>query len=201
VTCSARSRVSTSALPLGPGSRRAVRNYAAINRWLDPRDLEQEAAVVALEAARTWEPDGGTSRDLWEAWKVGLALSRFVAEQRVPVSLPKYKGESWHEAASALRECLEVGLPGGVGENPELARLAVESYEAPENVVDMRRELDAIRRLLDEAEPAARAVLLEEEKSSVVADRMGIPTREVYDRTRRAIVVLRSAFFDRRADR
>ncbi len=52
----------------------------------------------------------------------------------------------------------------------------------------------AIRSILDGESEAARAVLLEEEKSADVAERLGVPPREVYDQTAHAMRALRAAF-------
>jgi len=173
-----------SALPrscplLGPGSRAAVRRYHALNPWLDRGDLEQEAIVVAIEASATWREDG-TTIDLWVAWKVGLRLSRFVAEQRCPTSLPKRKGASWREAACATRAEL-------TGETPDTS-------ESPDDALDRARAAAKVRAILEQATDAARAVLLAEEKSAAVASRLGMSVRQVYDQTARAMLALRAAF-------
>ena len=179
---------------LSPGSRAALRDYAQRNSWIELRDLEQEAAVAALEAGRRYRPDGGTSTDLWEAWIVALALSRFVAEQRCPVSLPKRKGESWDAAAGAKRSALQVtGGDGTEHENLALARVAAEAFEPLEHRLDRERAMADVRRILDAESEAAKAVLLAEEKSSEVAKRLGLSVRQVYDQSARAMRALRAA--------
>jgi DNA-directed RNA polymerase specialized sigma24 family protein len=181
-------------MALAPGSRVAVRNYAGRNPWLEQRDLEQEAAVAALEAGQSWRQDGGTSRDLWEAWIVGLALSRFVAEQRCPVSLPKCKGESWDVASGAKRVATQVRTDSGIEcEHPAVASFAAEQFEPIEDRLDHEHAAAEVRRILAAESEAARAVLLAEEKSAEVAKRMGLPVRQVYEDTARAVRALRAA--------
>lgn len=183
------------AYPLADVSCRVVLNYARRNEWIDLHDLEHEASVASLEARRSWRPDGGMSRNIWEARLVGLALSRFVAEQRVPVSLPKYKGDSWQAAAGATGVALHVtGAAGVERERPDVARVSAEAYESPEERLDLARASLAIRSVLDQHSEAARAVLLGEEKSAAVAERLSVPTREVYEQTARAMRALRAAF-------
>jgi DNA-directed RNA polymerase specialized sigma24 family protein len=176
-----------------------VAEYASRNNWICRDDLTQEAYVASLEASRTWRPEGGKTRERWEAYLVALALSRFVAEQRSPVSLPKRKDESWHAAASMRRESLT--MPRGSDESPEVAAVAADQHEPLEDFVDLDRAVKRLRLVLDGQSEVAWSVLLGEEKSSSVAKRTGVPTRDVYDQTRRAIVALRSAFCDQRADR
>jgi hypothetical protein len=168
-----------------------VEDYKRRNTWIEEMDLVQTAHLAALEASRTWRPEGGKTRDRWEAYLVALALSRFVSEQRSPVSLPKRKDESWHAAASMRRESL---VTRSHDESPEVAAVAADQHEPLEDFVDLDRAVKRLRLVLDGQSEVARAVLLGEEKSSAVAKRTGVPTRDVYDQTRRAIVALRSAF-------
>lgn len=177
-----------------PGSRCAVHSYACRNTWIDLRDLTQEASLAALEARRSWRPDGGTSLDLWEAWLVGLALSRFVAERRCPVSLPKRKSASWEAAAASEGVAMEQFRGGSeYREHRELDRVAVEQYEPLDDRIDIERTTRAIRGLMAAQSPAARAVLLGEEKSAAVAGRLGLTRRDVYEQTARAMRALRAA--------
>lgn len=189
---------------LGHGCRAVVANYARLNAWLDIRDLEQEATVAALEARADWRQDGGSSRDLWEAWRVGLALSRFVAAQRVPVSLPKRKDRSWQAAAAAQRVPLEVSSRGGseipeTREHPDVARLDAERFEPMEAQLDTERAVAEVRRILAAESEAARAILLGGDKSAAVAARLCMPRRQVYEQTARAMRALRAALSPRRA--
>jgi hypothetical protein len=194
------------AYPLADVSCRVVLNYARRNEWIDLHDLEHEASVASLEARQSWRPDGGMSRNIWEARLV--ALSRFVAEERSPVSLPKYKGNTWEEASRAQRISIEGNAGGscnsdnthgetpasGRRDSPDVARVAAEQFEPLEERIDLARAALAIRRVMDEQSAAAAAVLLGEEKSSAVADRLSMPTRDVYEQTARAMRALRAAF-------
>ena len=181
-------------MDLAPGSRCAIRSYSMRNPWLDSRDLEQEAAVAALEASRAWRSDGGASRDWYEARAVALALSRFVAEQRAPVSLPKAQRDGWKAATAAQRAPLVVQGPSGQSEAPDVARVAADGFTPPEEMLDLARASVAIRSLLDRQSEAARAVLLGEEKYADVAKRMGRSLRSVSAETLRAQQALRRAF-------
>lgn len=169
---------------LAPGSRVAIRNYATRNPWIDLRDLEQEAALAALEA----DP-------LWEARTVALALSRLVAETRCPVSLPRAKGERRQEAAQSRRVPLAVPAEDGEElDNPAVASVAAERFEPLERRLDRERAMAEVRRILDEETEAARLVLLGDERSQDVAQRIGVSVREVYADTLRAMRALRAAF-------
>ena len=163
---------------LGRGASAVVTNYALRNAFIDRRDLEQEAALASLEAAHRWHP-GSAPRDLWESRVVALALSRFVAEARVPVSLPKHKGENWQRAASATRA--------------ELDDDVAEHSQPLEDRLDLARATAEVRRILAAEGEAARLVLLAEERSAEVARRLGLPVREVYDQVAAAMRRLRAA--------
>lgn len=185
---------------LSPGSRAAVRAYARLNPWLDPRDLEQEAAVVALEAASTWR-NGGTSPDLWEAWKVGLALSQVVAAQLAPVTMPKKKGgavaRAWSTRGPANPREVALDDPDYDGHATTLVNEfagATATWEPIEDRIDLERAAAEVRRILAEETEAARAVLLAEEKSHDVAARLGVPVKRVYQETASAMRRLRAAF-------
>ncbi len=186
---------SPAGLALSPGSRAVVASYARKNGWLSRDDLYQEAALAALDAASRWRPGSGP-RDLWEARLVALALSRFVAEQRVPVSLPKRKGESWKAAAGATRAPLQ--MPAGeddaaVLDHPAVASVATASFVPIEDRLDLARAAAEVRRILASESEAARLVLLAEEKSAQVAARLRLPVRQVYEDTARAVRSLRAA--------
>ena len=185
-------------LALAPGSRCAVANYASRNPWIDLRELAQEASLAALEARRSWRPDGGTSHDLWEAWIVGQALSRFVAEARCPVSLPKRKGKPWLEATSSQRLSLIVRSSASGSccyvDAPEIAQKSVEQHEPLEDFLDLERAISKLRGVLSSASQSAREVLLGEQKSAAVAERAGLSRREVYYQTELAMRALRAAF-------
>lgn len=185
---------------LAPGSRRAVATYARRNPYLDIRDLAQEASLAALEAGRTWRT-GGASSDLYEAYAVAQRLSRFVAESRSPVHVPDHKGKvdsedrrRYEEAAMAPRVPVTVAGPAGSRDAHELVSLAAEQWTHMEDRLDAARAAAEVRRILDAESEAAKAVLLGEEKSASVAERMRMSRAEVYAQTARAVRRLRAAF-------
>lgn len=194
-------------LELAPGSRVAIRNYASRNRWLPVDDIHQEAALAALEAGRDWKPDRGTSRELWEAWRVAEALSRLVAETRVPVSMPKCKHESWKKAAACKRAPTTASHRGDDGEgmdstedHPSLAGLASLAWLPMEDRLDTERASAELRRLMAGEPETARAVLLGEEKPAVVAERTGTPVARVYAQTLLAMRHLKAALCPREVE-
>ena len=182
-------------LMLAPGSRVVIRRYATRSRGVvEICDLEQEAALTALEVER--RPDV-RDRDSYETRAVAVALCKLVAEMRAPVSLPGHMDEAWREAAGARRASLYG--PGQDGdqqaeERRELARVATEAFEPAEDAIDRERALEHIRSAMARESEAARAVLLEGEKSATVAQRLGMSVRQVYDRTAEAMERLRAAF-------
>lgn len=177
----------TSAQCLAPGSRAVVARYRRINPWIPIADLTQEASLSALEASRT-------NKSQWEIRLVAIALSRFVAEARCPVSLPKHKGESWQAASGTRRSPLQVTSEGGEQiESHALAQVASEQFTPLEDVLDRERAMASVRRILDEESEAARAVLLAEEKSAEVARRLGLSVRDVYEQTAAAVRSLRAS--------
>lgn len=183
---------------LAPGSLRAIRSYSIRAPWLDIRDLEQEAAAASLEAARGWRA-GEAPPELWESRLVAIALSRLVAEQRSPVSVPDCRGKegsrdraNWELAAYAGRAPLTVpGDDGGEIEHPEVARRAAEAWEPIEDQLDRARALAVAVALLEARSEAARAVVLGDEKPAEVAARLGLSRAEVYDEAARAMKALR----------
>lgn len=189
---------------LSPRSRAIVATYARLNGWLPLADIQQEAALAALEASATWREDGGTTLGLWVAWKVGLALSRYVAEVRCPTSLPKAKRENWHEAATARRAPLTSRADAGAAGHDEpaahdvdhvdVARVAAESWETAEERIDRERAIARIRAIMAEQAEAARQVLLADERPRDVARQLGLAVETVYNETRNALRALRRAF-------
>ena len=180
---------------LAPGSRVVIRRYATRSRGVvEICDLEQEAALTALEVER--RPDV-RDRDSYETRAVAVALCKLVAEMRAPVSLPGHMDEAWREAARVRRASL-LGR-GQDGEEQaedrrELAQVAAEEWEPAEDVLDRERALERIRSAMAEESEAARAVLLGGEKSASVAQRLGMSVRQVYDRTAEAMERLRAVF-------
>lgn len=192
-------RTGTKPGSLAPGSRVAIRRFAVRNPWIDTCDLEQEAALTALEAGRTWQSGGAASLEWYEARAVSLALSRLVAETRAPVSIPKYCGDTWERATQARGVSLVVQAreDGHAEERPELVEVSAQGHESMEDRLDSAKLLRGLHRLLAKESEAARLVLLEEEKPAVVAKRLGESVAKVYAQTARAVRNLRAALCPR----
>jgi hypothetical protein len=179
----------TAILPRGelsPGARVAIRRYSTLAGCMDRRDIEQEAALATVEARSRWRQDGGASAGTWEARCVAIALARLVGESRAPVSLPKHKGESWHQAAAAV--AVPLCLPGTDGggdeiEHPALASAAVARYE-PVDLDRIRAQAAVLGRLAAIAEHerdclVERATAAAREARAAVRDR--VRERRRYD--------------------
>lgn len=65
--------------------RAIVNNYCRQYKQLDRRDLEQEATLAALQAARTWK-EGSAPLHCYQARAVTLAVGNYCARARCPVS-------------------------------------------------------------------------------------------------------------------
>ena len=169
----------------------AVRRFARINPWIDRRDLEQEAALAALEARSSWR-EGGVAPDSWEARMMARRLSRFVAENLSPVSLPPGT-RSWEVARRSRSTSDDADV---------FDRVATDRID--EHRLDRQRMAAKVRQILDEESEAARAVLLADEAeaegpgrppiSARVAEKLGLTRRQVYRQTEEAMRALRDAF-------
>lgn len=179
------------AFTLAPGSRCVVHAYARRNTWLSRLEIEQEA-LIATFASR------GRCTESGEAYRVAVALCRFVAEQRSAVTLSKHIGNAgsreranWERAASARRAPLAVQLDDGSEiEHPEVASIAADAWEPIEEQLDRARALAVAVAVLEVRSEAARAVVLEGEKPAEVAERLGLSRAEVYyqaDQARKAL--------------
>lgn len=133
-----------------------VRNYARIYWSLDPKDIEQEAAVAALEAKRTWKSGREAELETYIYRAVALALRRFCRKAISPVS------------ASAGYVAKLSGLVAD-----ELDPSHMIHHPNAESMLDMRRAAAAVCAILDEI-PEAKDVLLLEHKSAEVAKNRGI---------------------------
>src|SRR5512138_3554592 len=90
---------------LSPGARVAVRNYARRAPFMDPRDLEQTAALTILEARARGRQESAAI--------VARVLMRYSVAERSPVAIPDTMGIPgtagrlrWERAASVKRESL-----------------------------------------------------------------------------------------------
>src|SRR5512138_2067775 len=83
---------------LSPGARVAVRNYARRAPFMDPRDLEQTAALTILEARARGRQESAAI--------VARVLMRYTVAERATVALPGSMGAAgtstrrrWERAA------------------------------------------------------------------------------------------------------
>jgi hypothetical protein len=165
-----------------PSVRAVCANYARRASWLGARELQQEAAVAMVEAARTWMP-GGAPLGAYQAAAVAKRLGRVLASSRAPVSL--------HRTDSAA-----VGVPltrvDGT-DTPDVAGVAATSWTSPDGRLDLARAAEEVRRLLWGQHPVAAAVLLEERAPAEVARELRVPARRVYDAVEAAKRALRGS--------
>lgn len=69
-------------------AKRVAMRYALRVWWADREEMEQEAWVAILEAARTWKPDGGASLRYYVERAAVLRVRRFLWKMSAPVSGP-----------------------------------------------------------------------------------------------------------------
>lgn len=155
-----------------------INNYRTAFYWLDPQDIEQEAALAMVLAARTWTPDGGANLDTYCNRAVAVALYGYCRRTASPVSCSvRYVRDLAGLSAIGL-------LPGHKVSSP-----------SPERAIDYQRAAEAIGALLATTPRGhlAREVLIDEQKAAAVAERHGVPVRRVYQATNDAMVALRSS--------
>ena len=103
--------------------RSVVANPSRLANWLEARELQQEAALVAIEAARTWRP-GVAPMHAYQASAVARHLDAYVAAQASPVHHRE------HHRAPSVERASEV----------ELA-----NHPAPSAGIEWRLDLDKLR--------------------------------------------------------
>ncbi len=154
-------------------AHRCARRYKARVWWADLADLQQEAALAALRASRTWDVQCGVPFAAY-AWRAcALALRRWCWRMSAPVSeadhhLPTLRGVH----GAPLDE-----LSGG---------------EDPHSLLEQKQHADATRAQVDYvlsklgngAEAAAR-VIVHEEPPALVAHALGVSAAHVYRDVRR----------------
>ena len=150
-----------------------VANYQRRALWLEAADLQQQAALTMIEAARTWKP-GGAPLAAYQASAVARNLERYIAAQASPV-------HETHGRASGARGC-DLEAIASLGEPPDA-----------EFHIDLKRACEEVRRILASKSPAARAVLLGERKPADVAAEMGLPARQLYVEIKAATRALRAS--------
>lgn len=155
-----------------------VRNYHRLCRWLDIRDLIQEAEVAKLEAAQTYET-GGPPPEAYNARAMAFSVRRYVMKARAPVS-----GSSHENALQALggtRACDLQALRSNAGDSGQ--------YERHVDMARAAKIVHSVLNLLEDGQLAGE-VLLHERKSAEVAKAYRVPVRTVYRAARAARVAL-----------
>lgn len=162
--------------------------------WAERGDLEQEAALAALSAARTWDPDTGVplSAYVWRA--CSLHLRKYLWRCSAPVS------ETDHNL-NTLRDVHRTQLPSEatgakycdrswyIKNMPERIHNsdidAFSLFRQKEWECAVRQQLDHLFDKTDMKEAIAR-VLLYEERPAVVAATFGLSVRDLYAKTKQA---------------
>ena len=148
-------------------------NYSARYWTIDRRDMEHEAVAAALEAERTWRPDGAPL-DCYQARAAALAVRRYCARAACPVSgCSRAPATAWSFTAVPLWE----QHPGA---------------DAPDSHYWRRQLAAEIRRILYGLPDGhlAKLVLLDEYKPAEVARQERCKLRRVYRATSRAYQAL-----------
>ena len=157
-----------------PGAVRAVvRNYQRRAMWIEAADLQQQAALTMIEAARTWRP-GDAPLGSYQAAAVARHLGRYIAAQASPV-------HETHGQGSGAQGCSLEAL-ASTGEAPQA-----------EFHIDLGKACAEVARILAGRSPAVRAVLLEERKPAEVAADLGVPVQAVYQAVNAATRALRAS--------
>lgn len=145
-----------------------INNYHRAFRWLDTEDLEQEAAVTALETSRSWRP-GGAPLDAYQARAVAYSLRRYTKRAASPVSASaRYVGD----LDCTRRESTDW-----------MDQMSAEEFD-----LDRARAIDEVRSIFAgmDAGHLAVGVLLEERKPAEVARLEGVDVELVYRTTAQA---------------
>jgi len=147
-------------------------NYAARYWTLDRQDMEHEAVAAALEAGRTWRPDGAPLA-CYQARAAALAVRRYCARAACPVSgCSREPAMAWQQRAVPMSE--------------------MDSTADPDTHYWRRRLAAEIRRILYGLSDGhlAKMVLLDEYKPAEVAREERCKLRRVYRATSRAYQAL-----------
>jgi hypothetical protein len=153
--------------------RAVVANYSRMNSWLEARELQQQAAMVMIEASRTWKP-GGAPLAAYQARAVALSLKKHVENTRCPVP-------NSHRT------------PDARGVDVEAIDLAGGETQQAEWHIDVKRATEEVRRILSKQSPAAVAVLLGEREPAQVAAALGMTASRVYVEAQAARRALRGS--------
>jgi len=153
---------------LSRASEYEVAKAARLTPLADAGELRQVACETAIRAAAKWRPDGGASKATYEHAAVRRAVYLHVRTVRAPVTASA-------GYVANLDRTVRVGTDVLGAEVP-----------AREAELDWRAAKREVLRLMAETSPAARLVLLGEEKPAVVARVLQVPVQQVYRETRLA---------------
>jgi hypothetical protein len=157
-------------------TRALLNHYLRTCPWVDREDLQQEAALAELEAARQWK-DGGAPLDVCQRSATRQRLGRYVWAFRWPVTADRRR---FDPAKHDLRKAPIAGLRATADQAP-LADALLHSRRAAEMV----RQAFALLAIGD----VAAEVLLGERKPAEVAAARRVPVQMAY----RAVRVARRA--------
>jgi hypothetical protein len=150
-------------------------NYQRRERWIGADEIQQEAALVLVESARTWMPCRGP-QEPYQAKAVRSRLWRHVHWLRVPVkAFTGGKQTPVHAVAVPL---------GDIVEAPHVSDM--------ERALDLQRAAVHLHALMAKQTAAARAVLLQGRQSMDVARELGMSRARVYVETQAAVRALRA---------
>ena len=147
-------------------------NYARRYYTLDRRDMEQEAALAALESAHTWRPFGAPL-SCYQARAAALAVRQFGACSSCPVPMRAHRVDA---------------LWGLTSVSYEHAGHLTDPDASPESHLYRNRLAAEIRRILYGLPDGhlAGLVLLDEYKPAEVARQQQVKLKRVYRATTRA---------------
>jgi len=155
-------------------AQKAARRYARRCWWADVKDLEQEATLATVKAARTFDPTVGVPFAGY-AWRAAiLALKPYLWKMSSPVSA------SWGDMLNRKLAGMH---------RAEVDLTIQDERTLQDDELDQRRWCEQVWKravALDPSGGLAVEVLLMGEKSSDVAERHGVPVQTVYNATTRA---------------
>jgi DNA-directed RNA polymerase specialized sigma24 family protein len=138
-----------------------VGQFSRTTRWIDPRELEQEAALAMLRAEKRWKPDG-VPLEQYQAAAVRNALLD-LTEHYGRVLASRHVAFGWTDVSDDVSDDEDHGL-----------------------TLDDRLLLERVREILCEQSEMAQAVLLGDECPADVAQAMGVTVGTVYKETWKA---------------
>jgi hypothetical protein len=157
-----------------------IRNYGNRYPTIQREDLEQEAALLSLEAQRYFKDDGPATWVTYINQASRFHFRNWTIMQIAPVTVG-------HNNVTEVVEMRTAKLPESGSDTPEPFKLTAK----PEAQLDSLRAAKELRKLIDSLPHGslARAVLLDEIKPAIVAKRNRVPVQIVY----RAVVSAKQA--------